>query len=309
MDILITNSWGGLLLVESIGLQVYSVHEDLFRDFYGTLKNIAEIGYKTVELLSHNFFSNTRFSDLYPAKSLKEKLNSWDLKPISSHEIMAQGKELSSYDWDSIIRYHVELECPRVVIPWQWFLDREESLRAAEQIDIIGRTLKKNGLQLYYHNHAHEFLPINGTTPFDILVENTDPSHLKFQLEVAFVQLVGLDPISLVKKLGNRCDMIHQTDISRMAQFQRDCFFQELVEYRREGQDIMKAYENQFKIIKSSDLGKGEFNYHNFYSEIKETNNLKYIIVENETTVPGKLESVAKDLQFMRSLVSNALIS
>jgi len=285
-----------------LGVQVFSVYRELFEDYLGTLRRIAHAGYEAVELLSHNFAAGVRFSDLYPAKELKARLREWNLAPVSSHEIMTQGKDvLHDYDWDAIMRYSVELECPRVVIPWQWFLEREDTLRTAEKLDALGKRMRSHGLELYYHHHAHEFIPVGDTTAFELLLDNIDPAHLKVQLETAFVQLVGLDPAAFAERLGGRCDMVHQTDLGGTAGFRAEAFFDELLELRRSGKDIMDAYMGMFRSsIRSTDLGAGDFDFERFYERMGRIGGLKYVIVENETDGEGKVESIERDCRFMR---------
>jgi len=288
-----------------LGVQVFSVYRDLREDYYGTLRRIAEIGYGAVELLSHDFLGGfARFSDRIPAKELKAKLKEWNLEPVSAHEVMTQGKDLlTGYDWDAILKYYSELECPRIVIPWQWFLEREDTLRAAERFNALGRRFREHGIELYYHNHAHEFIPVGDKTAFDLLLENTDPALFKIQLETAFVQLVGLDPAEFAARLGARCDMVHQTELGGTEHFRKDEFFRELRALRAEGKDIMEAYHKMFRSVRSMDLGAGDFRFDAFYARMRETGQLKYVIVENETDQEGKLDAIKRDFRFMSSVL------
>jgi sugar phosphate isomerase/epimerase len=286
-----------------IGINVFSVYKELFRDYLGTLKKLTDMGYTHIELLSHHFEDSIRFSERYPAKELKAHFQEWGAVPVAVHEIMEQGRDLYDYDWDAIIRYNCELGCERVVIPWQWFNSKEEALRIAKQLDAIGKRMKENGLQLYYHHHGHELRNIGeATTLLDILAEHSDPTHLKFQLELIWIVLAGHDPVDLMERFGARGDMTHQNDINPSLTFTKEAFFQELEECSVQGSDIMPIYRKHAANF-SADLGTGTFEFTRFYSKVHEKGYVRYSIVENETKGNNKLTSVNKDLEFLKLYV------
>lgn len=84
--------------------------------------------------------------------------------------------------------------------------------KAAETFNKYGKILKENGLKLYYHNHHFEFEKFNGKTGYDILIDETDPEYVGFEIDVHWVQRGGKNPVDYIKKLNGRCDMVHLKD-------------------------------------------------------------------------------------------------
>lgn len=84
--------------------------------------------------------------------------------------------------------------------------------KAAEDLNHYGKLLKEQGLKLYYHNHHFEFEKFNGKTGFELLVENTDPELVGFEIDVHWIQRAGHDPVTWIKRLSGREDMVHLKD-------------------------------------------------------------------------------------------------
>ena len=84
--------------------------------------------------------------------------------------------------------------------------------KAAEDLNHYGKLLKEQGLKLYYHNHHFEFEKFNGKTGFELLVENTDPELVGFEIDVLWIQRAGHDPVTWIKRLSGREDMVHLKD-------------------------------------------------------------------------------------------------
>jgi sugar phosphate isomerase/epimerase len=290
-------------MTKLIGINTFSVFQAFFDDYLGTLETLAKMGYKQIELLSVNFLNDVRFSDIYPALELKSKFTAMGITPIAVHERLEQGKNLLEYDWDSIIKYNYELGCEAIVIPWLWFNNLDETLQTAEHMNAIGKRFKENGLQLYYHNHGHEFRKTGDRTFFDVLVENTDPNHLKFELDLIWIQLAGINPIEVMQRLGARADLTHQNDLSKQTWFDTKQFLADLVKCEQDNSDIMPVYMKHLTADSFSDLGKGSFDFAGFYKKVNELGTIRCTIVENETTAGNKLIAVEKDYKFIESFI------
>lgn len=83
---------------------------------------------------------------------------------------------------------------------------------AAKAFNTYGKIFRDEGLKLYYHNHHFEFEKFRGKTGFDILVEETDPELVGFELDVHWVHRGGKDPIALIERLKGRIDLVHLKD-------------------------------------------------------------------------------------------------
>lgn len=282
-----------------IGLNLFSVFRELNEDYFGTLEKVAEIGYKNVELISANFATGERFTDTYSLPLIKQKFDDLGLKAFAAHEGVAPGKALLDADWNKIIEENALLGCQSIVFPMAFISGREDTLRTAEQLNQLGKKCKEAGLSFYYHNHAHEFKRIGETSLFELLVENTDSENVKFELDLVWVMRGGYDPISLLEKLGNRCDMIHQKDLGKHVNPVN--IFAALSQ--EDNQDTMKLYT---EIVKPNDfvnLGTGIVHFQETYQTLNELGYIRYAIVENEGQLGNKFTSIADDLKVMENYV------
>jgi sugar phosphate isomerase/epimerase len=211
-----------------LGLQLYTVGDDMKRDFAGTLSAIAKIGYKTVEpagLLDHS-----------PAE-WRQQLDRTRLKCPSIHVPPRAKTGLSLSDVDALAdAAHTlgigTIVCPifnfperfsRELQPGEGFAQMMARLAAAMTADDWkanadflnekGAALKKHGLRLAYHNHNVEFTPIGGTTAFALLVDGTDPHLVSFEMDAGWVAAAGIDPGSLLSRYPHRFTAMHVKDV------------------------------------------------------------------------------------------------
>lgn len=284
----------------SIGVNIYSAFRELNEDYFGTLEKIAAMGYKNVELISANFSTGVRFSDTFSVSVIKKKLDELGLHPFAAHEGVAPGQEIINGDWDKILKVNDELGCRSIVFPMAFINGREDTLKTAEQLNVVGKKCKEAGMEFYYHNHAHEFKRVGETSLFDLLVDNTDPEYVKFELDLVWVTRGGYDPLTVLKKLGSRCDMIHQKDLGKHVQHAN------VFEAVGEGNEISDAMQIYTQYVKPEDfvnLGTGIVDFEETYQKIKELGTIRYAIVENEGPLGNKFESLASDLKVMEKHV------
>ncbi|KRE44890.1 sugar phosphate isomerase/epimerase family protein [Paenibacillus sp. Soil522] len=283
------------------GINIFSVYRELGEDYFGTLEKVAEAGYVNIELIGFNMKTFKRYIDEVPMESVRDKLRELGLKAASVHEGTAPGQELTSHDWDTVMKYYAGLECEGIVLPSVWIKDREDTLRAAEQMNSVGKKMKEGGFQFYLHNHAHEFKTVGDHTLFDLLLQNTDPSYVKFEIDLAWVMRAGIDPVAVLEKLGDRCDMIHQKDLSKNLAGQLN-----IMEAMRQGGD--EAHES-FEVYRNVDpgdfvdLGTGIFDFASVYEQIRSMGHVRYALVENEGESEDKFGSIRKDLTVLQKYV------
>ncbi|NHC42498.1 sugar phosphate isomerase/epimerase [Bacillus sp. MM2020_1] len=282
-----------------IGLNLFSVFRELNDDYFGTLEKVAAMGYKNIELLTVNFSTGLRYTETYTLPVIKKRLVELGLNAFSAHEGVPPGKSIMDNDWDRIIEENAELGCSSVVFPMAFIAGREDTLHTAEQLNIIGEKCKDVGLSFYYHNHAHEFRRIGETSLFELLVENTDPAHVKFEVDLVWVMRGGYDPLALVEKLGNRCDMIHQKDLSKAVN-PVNIFTSSPQGYNL---DTMKIYTEFVKPNDFVNLGTGIVNFQETYQKLHQLGSIRYAIVENEGQLGNKFTSIESDLKVMEKYV------
>ncbi len=284
-----------------IGLNLYSVFRELNEDYFGTLEKVSAMGYRNVELISVNFSTGERYTDTFSLPLIKQKLEELGLNPFAAHEGVAPGKSIVEADWERIIEENATLGCQSIVFPMAMISGREDTLQTAEHLNQIGEKCKKAGMSFYYHNHAHEFKRIRDISLFELLVENTDPDIVKFELDLVWVLRGGYDPFSLLKKLGSGCDMIHQKDLGKHVKS-----VDILTALNEEDiLDPMKLYQEHVKPNDFVNLGTGIVNFQETYKKLNDLGFIRYAIVENEGQQGNKFISIASDLKVMEKYVQS----
>lgn len=188
------------------GIQLYSLRHQLQKDVPGTLKYIRESGYTDVETAGFYDMSSADF---------KKQLDKAGLKCTGMHS----GDDNRFRDkLDEIIAEAKVFKPAYVTSPWvqeQRRKDAEGCKRIAAEFNEWGKKLQAAGFRFAFHNHDAEFKPIGDTTAMDIFIRESDPSLVDFQLDLFFVQKVGLSPADYLKKYSGRFKLVHMKDISK----------------------------------------------------------------------------------------------
>ena len=188
-------------------LALYTVYKNLQIDMEYTLQSIRKIGYEGVE-----FYGERQWS----AEKVKEALEENQLEICGWH---TEWKLLQPDTLEETIRYHKELGNKNIVIPCiggPWNIAHSASqnsaeiwLKHAEEINLINKKLKREGLSLGYHTHAHEFEDnFNGITPWDILCTQTD-QDVFLELDTGNCIEGNSNPVTILSKVSDRLKVIH----------------------------------------------------------------------------------------------------
>ncbi len=200
-----------------VGLQLYSVRDEMKSDPLGTLKQLKEIGYKYVE---HANYVDRKFYG-YGAKEFKKILDDLGMKMPSGHTVLASKHwDASKKDFTDIWKYTVEdaatVGQEFVISP---SLDKElrktgdDLKQFMEVFNKSGALCKKSGMKFGYHNHAFEFSEkLDGVTVYDIMLKNTDPSTVIQQLDIGNLYNGGAKAIEIVKQYPGRFESMHVKD-------------------------------------------------------------------------------------------------
>ena len=189
-----------------IGIQLYTIRDQVKSDFTGTLKKIAKIGYNSVEAAG---YSDRKFYG-YSPKEYKKICEDFGLAPTSSH---------TSFDPDSadqVIEDTLAGGMSWVVIPWipeekRKTLDDYKTL--ADGFNDLGEKCKEAGLGFAYHNHSFEFEKIDGEIPYDILLKNTTPENVTMELDIYWIIYGGQKPMDYFDKFPGRFKLWHVKDM------------------------------------------------------------------------------------------------
>lgn len=186
-----------------LGVQMYTLRDACEKDMAGTLKKVAKIGYKFVELAG---YGNLSVADL------KKAVADNGLKITSAHVKI----ELLATELDKVLDEHEFLGHRNIVMPWL-NADRrtcaEDWKQVARILDKAGKGCNKRGFTLSHHNHDFEFKWYGDKTAWDILLENTDPANLKVELDVFWARFAGFCPACFIRQLGDRLLMLHLKDL------------------------------------------------------------------------------------------------
>lgn len=200
-----------------LGIQLYSVRDDMQKDPLGTLKQLAAMGYKNVE---HANYIDRKFYG-YSAKDFKKVLEDLGLHMPSGHTVMSAAdwdktKNDFTDKWKQTVEDAATVGEMYVISPWL-----DESLRKnyndlVEFLDVFnksGELCKKSGLKFGYHNHDFEFkYSLNGKQIYDIILEKTDPDLVLQQIDIGNMYGAGGRALDIVKKHPGRFQSMHVKD-------------------------------------------------------------------------------------------------
>jgi len=187
-----------------IGLQLYTVRDDLGKDFNGTLKRVAAAGYRFIEGGPGKGMSPADY------KALCAQLG---LSPVAG----GLGLDGLEKDLDGSMKRLAEFGAKYAMLGWM-APERRDSVGAwravAKLMNGWGKAARDHGITFQYHNHDMEFTPMDGTNGLEIILGETDPALVKMQVDVGWVTWAGQDPVSLLRKLGKgRVRVIHLKDL------------------------------------------------------------------------------------------------
>ncbi len=200
-----------------LGLQLYSVRDDMKKDPLATLKQLAAMGYKNVE---HANYVEGKFYGYTPTE-FKKVLDDLGLKMPSGHTVMnashwdAASKDFSDV-WKQTVTDAATVGQRYVISPWL-----DESLRKNYDdllgfLDVFnkcGELCKKSGLKFGYHNHDFEFkYSLNDKKIYDIILEKTDPGLVLQQMDIGNMYGAGGRALEIIKKYPGRFESMHVKD-------------------------------------------------------------------------------------------------
>ena len=194
---------------KNIGIQLYTLRNEIKKDMAGTIKAVADAGYVQVEPYG---FPDTK-AMIAASKDNGLKVNSshfnWDsvVNPDDKgvapfQEILDQAKEAGLTD----------LVIPYLADKNRKTLDDYKVL--CERCNKAAEQAKNVGIQLAYHNHAFEFKPMDGSTGYNVMIEEFSPD-MHFEVDVFWIQVGGEDPSEMLRKLKGRVSQVHLKDLSK----------------------------------------------------------------------------------------------
>jgi sugar phosphate isomerase/epimerase len=245
-----------------LGLELYSVRDEMRRDPEATLAKVRAIGYDYVELLwSFDNFGRT-------PKQVRASLDREGLYAPSAH----MAPETILGDWNRRLDDAKLLGHEHLIVP-SLPADTNTSLDAwrlwADRFNEAGAVARKAGIWLAFHNEPIHQTPIDGRVPYDLFLERTDPGVVAQQLDVGNLVMGGGDPFLYLQKHGSRYTSFHLKDV--VADRKTD-----------------------------TELGKGTLNFQRIVNSIEDID-LKTFYVEQENA-PEPLVSARRNYEYLRSI-------
>jgi len=281
-----------------IGIQLYTVGDDMQKDAPGTVKRIAQIGYKEVETAG--------FGSVKTAAALRKVLEDNGLKCPSAHlsfDLKNLNKALDdahalgcTYATASVPRFLIEpmpspddvpaAERPaliqKIVAALSAPMSRDELNRLIEAMNHVGTAAKKQGLTFASHNHTFEFQMIDGQPAIHYMIAQTDPDSVKFEIDCGWAEVAGYNPVDVANAFPGRVKMLHIKDFL--------------------------PFEKGAKLggpnsPKGSEIGQGVIDYKKIFAGMK-GKGIQHIFVEQEgpfSRMPA-IQSAEVDYKYLHSL-------
>lgn len=205
------------------GLTLYTVREDMEKDPEGTLKQVADAGYKYIEAADYR---DGKFYKMTP-EEFRSALNGLGLMPLSAH---MGGTSLENADEQIADAKAAGFKYFVLPVPPRDFFEFDRESRSlkmkgdiselADLMNNLGKKCKDSGLELLYHNHDFEYkADENGIVPIEYFMENTDPELVNFQVDLYWVVKAGADPLAYMEKYPGRFKIWHVKDMDDQGRF------------------------------------------------------------------------------------------
>lgn len=243
------------------GIQLYSVRDLIGKDPKGVIKQLADLGYKKVESYQGD---QGVFWGMSP-KEFKAYMDEVGMTAVSTHADTTK-------DLEKLAGQAAEAGLSYVLQP---YIGAQKSLdewkRRAEEFNKRGEICNKAGVKFGYHNHDYSFQTLDGQMPQQILLDNTDPSLVMYELDLMWIVAAGVDPAEHLAKYAGRYELCHIKDLQREP----------------------KPH--------SVNLGQGIIDFPKILQAAAD-NGMKHFIVEQEEYPESVMASMGQNAQYMKQI-------
>jgi sugar phosphate isomerase/epimerase len=188
-----------------VGLQLYSLREQFKKNVPGTLDEVKNFGIKYAELAGTY--------DMPPEK-FKMELAKRGIEPISGHFPFEKYRD----DVESVAKEAEALGLKYAGCAWiphEGKFNEKTCREAIEVFNKAGEALAKHNIKFFYHTHGYEFQPHGDDTLFDLLMKETKPEFVSYQMDIFWIVHPGKDPVKLLKKYAGRWELMHLKDMRK----------------------------------------------------------------------------------------------
>ena len=249
--------------IPGIGLQLYTIRDAMTADAAGSLKKVADTGYKYIELAG---YADGKFYKMDPVE-FKKLVADLGMEVLSSHtRVEAQGITLDNAK--KMAEDHSKLGVKYCIQPW--VVEEARTTVASYQKmaadwNQVGGIMKDHGIMFGYHNHNFEFDTVEGKIPyFDILLTELDKDLVTMELDLFWATKAGQNPVEIFKKYPGRFQLFHMKDM-----------------YTNEA-----PYYTTVGVKDFAPVGEGVINFKDILA-VKDIAGLKHMIVEQDQSRDG----------------------
>ncbi|PYT75952.1 MAG: xylose isomerase [Acidobacteria bacterium] len=248
-----------------VGLELYSVRDELKKDAEGTVRAVAQMGYQGVEFYAPYFeWSESQ------TKQMRKLLDDLGIRCFSTHN---DSSYLGAEKIGRARDMNLILGSKYVVMAWSDPKPGLDGWRAiADSLNVAADQLESAGLKAGYHNHQREFIPVENKRPIEILAKNTKPS-IMLQLDVGTCLEAGSDPVAWIRANPGRIRSLHLKDWSP---------------------EQAKGYTVLF--------GEGAAEWKNIFEAAENAGGVEYYLIEQEGSRFSELETAERCLEAFRSI-------
>jgi sugar phosphate isomerase/epimerase len=198
-----------------LGLQLYTVRQDLAKDYDGTIKKVRDFGIRHVQ-------ANLTQS----GKSAQDQKTLYDSLGISWKSIHAGGIDLRDNAQATIDQAKAvgitNITCSFALYPADRAIfmagpSLDDWKKNADTFNKVGALCKAAGLSFAYHNHNVEFRKVGDVVPYDLLIQQTDPSLVQMEMDIGWVVAGGADPVAYLNKYPGRYHSLHIKDLTNQG--------------------------------------------------------------------------------------------
>lgn len=247
------------------GIQLWTVKQALYKDTMGVLKQLAAAGYKKVEGFEGDkgLFWGMKHTEF------KKVMDDLGMNFVSSHCENTMDFERKAAQAGEIgMKY---LICPHKGA--QPSIDNYKKF--ADEFNNCGEIAKKNGLRFAYHNHDYSFIPMNGVVPQDVMMKNTDPKIVDFEMDLYWTRVAGIDPLAYMDKNPNRFKLVHVKDLVKT--------------------NTAKGHE-------SCIIGKGTIDYKTLLPQVAKRGVQHMILEQEDYTGTNEVDAAKVDAAYVKTL-------
>jgi sugar phosphate isomerase/epimerase len=245
--------------IDRVGLQLYTVRDLMKADMPGTLAKVANIGYKEVEFAGYFGRSPDEVRKLLQKNHLTSPSTHLGFESLDNWKQVIEDSKRIGHEW--------------ITIPWIPEEKRQniEDWRAiASRFNRAGAQARAAGLRFAYHNHNFELAPLAGTRALDVLLNDTDPGLVDFEMDMYWVVFGGGEPIDYFNRFPGRFPLVHVKDSAGPP-------------------------EN-----KMADVGKGTIDWPKIFSQSKRAGIKHYFVEHDQPENP--IESIRNSYRYLHAV-------